>query len=92
MTKARHKQIAIFLYVASFVLATTASTLPVFFGITIFVLALLLGVLSVVLLAGGSYFLGASWEIKIGHCLNCDYNLTGNMSGICPECGTEAKR
>ena len=22
------------------------------------------------------------------HCPNCDYNLTGNVSGICPECGT----
>ena len=23
-----------------------------------------------------------------GHCKNCNYNLTGNTSGICPECGT----
>jgi len=23
-----------------------------------------------------------------GHCAHCDYNLTGNVSGICPECGT----
>jgi len=22
------------------------------------------------------------------HCEICDYNLTGNESGICPECGT----
>ena len=22
-------------------------------------------------------------------CLGCDYNLTGNESGLCPECGTE---
>lgn len=22
-----------------------------------------------------------------GHCLNCGYNLTGNLSGICSECG-----
>ncbi len=22
-----------------------------------------------------------------GHCLNCNYNLTGNISGRCPECG-----
>ena len=21
------------------------------------------------------------------HCAKCDYNLTGNVSGICPECG-----
>jgi hypothetical protein len=25
---------------------------------------------------------------KIGHCLSCGYNLTGNVSGVCPECGT----
>ena len=23
------------------------------------------------------------------HCPNCDYDLTGNVSGICPECGTK---
>jgi len=23
-----------------------------------------------------------------GHCRNCGYNLTGNVSGICPECET----
>jgi hypothetical protein len=23
----------------------------------------------------------------IGHCRKCGYNLTGNVSGICPECG-----
>ena len=22
-----------------------------------------------------------------GRCKKCDYNLTGNQSGICPECG-----
>lgn len=25
---------------------------------------------------------------KEGLCFNCTYNLTGNVSGICPECGT----
>ena len=25
-----------------------------------------------------------------GHCQICDYNLTGNESGRCPECGTDA--
>jgi len=24
---------------------------------------------------------------KKGLCLNCGYNLTGNVSGVCPECG-----
>jgi predicted Zn-ribbon and HTH transcriptional regulator len=23
-----------------------------------------------------------------GHCQSCGYNLTGNVSGVCPECGT----
>jgi len=22
-----------------------------------------------------------------GHCQNCGYNLTGNVTGVCPECG-----
>ena len=26
---------------------------------------------------------------RIGHCRSCDYNLAGNTSGVCPECGTE---
>jgi hypothetical protein len=25
-----------------------------------------------------------------GHCRNCGYNLTGNVSGVCPECGEKA--
>ncbi|GJM24129.1 MAG: hypothetical protein DHS20C16_05440 [Phycisphaerae bacterium] len=24
---------------------------------------------------------------RIGECVNCGYNLTGNVSGVCPECG-----
>jgi hypothetical protein len=27
-----------------------------------------------------------------GHCQKCGYNLTGNVSGVCPECGTEFER
>jgi len=26
-----------------------------------------------------------------GLCVKCGYNLTGNKSGVCPECGTEIK-
>jgi len=38
-------------------------------------------------------FLPLVWVIrdrrqKPGHCANCGYNLTGNVSGTCPECGT----
>ncbi len=25
-------------------------------------------------------------------CLKCAYNLTGNVSGVCPECGTEVAK
>jgi len=27
-------------------------------------------------------------RIRPGHCLKCGYDLTGNVSGVCPECGT----
>jgi len=27
-------------------------------------------------------------RIPPGHCPKCSYNLTGNTSGVCPECGT----
>lgn len=26
-------------------------------------------------------------KFKPGRCQNCGYNLTGNISGVCPECG-----
>ena len=29
--------------------------------------------------------------IPPGHCQTCGYNLTGNISGRCPECGTAIK-
>jgi hypothetical protein len=28
------------------------------------------------------------FRLSMGHCLNCNHNLTGNTSGVCPECGT----
>jgi len=27
-------------------------------------------------------------RVRLGHCAACDYDLTGNVSGVCPECGT----
>jgi hypothetical protein len=30
-------------------------------------------------------------RIPPGHCRKCGYDLTGNVSGRCPECGTEIK-
>ena len=32
------------------------------------------------------------WRRKHGLCVSCGYNLTGNVSGACPECGTEVSR
>jgi RNA polymerase subunit RPABC4/transcription elongation factor Spt4 len=26
-------------------------------------------------------------RIRLGHCHKCGYDLTGNVSGVCPECG-----
>ena len=33
------------------------------------------------------------WDRRLpfGHCRNCGYDLTGNVSGRCPECGTPVK-
>ncbi len=28
-------------------------------------------------------------RIRPGHCYHCDYDLTGNKSGVCSECGTD---
>jgi hypothetical protein len=28
-------------------------------------------------------------RIPPGHCRKCGYNLTGNVSGVCPECGVK---
>jgi hypothetical protein len=43
-------------------------------------------------LAVFTVFTAAVWRrarrIPPGHCQVCGYNLTGNVSGICPECGT----
>jgi hypothetical protein len=30
-------------------------------------------------------------EYPPGYCRACGYNLTGNVSGVCPECGTKIK-
>ena len=32
-------------------------------------------------------FIRRRWRRKQGLCLNCGYDLTGNVSGRCPECG-----
>jgi hypothetical protein len=39
----------------------------------------------------------AEWGVRrrrraSGLCLACGYRLTGNVSGVCPECGTPVRR
>jgi len=34
------------------------------------------------------FWLDRRRRIPPGHCQRCSYNLTGNTSGVCPECGT----
>lgn len=31
-------------------------------------------------------------RVKRGECRHCGYSLTGNVSGVCPECGTPTKQ
>ncbi len=41
----------------------------------------------------GIYPLHSTWSVfrrRPGHCRHCNYDLTGNVSGICPECGNPA--
>ena len=53
--------------------------IPVFFGM---------------LLGGCVYDLIKSYRRRFpaGHCQRCGYDLTGNVSGVCPECGSEVKQ
>lgn len=45
-----------------------------------------------VVLAGIAFVVIVAWlrrrEYPEGACQTCGYNLSGNVSGICPECGT----
>ena len=34
----------------------------------------------------------AAERAKTGFCVECGYDLTGNVSGVCPECGAEVKQ
>ncbi len=31
-------------------------------------------------------------RVRSGHCLACNYDLTGNTTGVCPECGRRISR
>jgi len=41
------------------------------------------------------FYLRRRWQLRPivpGHCRGCGYNLTGNTSGVCPECGRAFER
>ncbi len=59
-------------------------------GIPIAGAALPLGLWAVI--AGLLAMQANSWRLPItpGRCPTCDYDLTGNQSGVCPECGSRA--
>ena len=52
----------------------------------IYVLFLMVAVPTVLL------YLRGRRRIPPGHCTACGYNLTGNVSGVCPECGQQIQR
>lgn len=42
--------------------------------------------------AGGLIAYTLRRQLEPGQCLRCGYDLTGNISGICPECGTSVAK
>lgn len=44
--------------------------------------------ISIGMIAAGIFVQYKARGPKAGHCLKCGYNLTGNVTGVCPECGT----
>jgi len=47
--------------------------------------------LTIVLVPGAILWRLELRRVPPGHCSKCRFDLTGNVSGICPECGTRAR-
>jgi len=58
-----------------------------FVRINLWAVALLLGVLPCYVLVHGC--LRRRYRRRHGRCLTCGYDLTGNTSGVCPECAAD---
>lgn len=54
-----------------------------------YLLVIALWPLVAALVAGNVFWYWRDWRRRVrpGHCAKCGYNLTGNISGRCPECG-----
>ncbi len=55
-------------------------------------IALFLAVVATALFARLAYRFFKWQRNQRPECLECGYNLTGNVSGVCPECGTPVHR
>lgn len=43
-------------------------------------------------MAAGAVFLPRQPRVQYGRCKKCQYDLTGNVSGVCPQCGTRVEQ
>jgi predicted Zn-ribbon and HTH transcriptional regulator len=49
------------------------------------------GMAGLYLLSGAQFICNIAFpQLKANQCRSCGYDLTGNTSGTCPECGTKA--
>jgi hypothetical protein len=71
--------------------AALGSLAELVFGIAAIFIPLLMVIGAWMLFLGGLTVCFASRH-RPGHCHCCDYNLTGNVSGVCPECGTAVEK
>jgi hypothetical protein len=62
---------------------------PAVVGVPVWLLATVMGILPLV---RAIHFAQTRSALKVCCCLSCGYNLTGNISGVCPECGTKIQQ
>jgi hypothetical protein len=79
--------------VSAWTVATVGPHREVQVALPLWALAVVLGLIPVVsLLRWRVRSRVQQWRTIRGRCLSCGYNLTGNTTGICPECGTTIDR